>query len=258
MAAGCITGFNIPGVTGSLTIAHSALGGCGSYATSATKVVEANLYGSFSFESLRSGITINIFFSETNKIYNDNLKLQLATPHGNITTPIISNMLDAGSNGTGNTEVRGASFSYPRQDKWSIVTFVYQPLKCQVQNNSQGVDDHYTENAEPYYVQQAIGVQSIPIYKGSLADDFNNYLAEGAYTIGDFNKTNSFTTSATYGILEVIKVADVYLIQRATQADGTMFQRFCLLSSPNVQSNQQAITSTAVIPSTSENPEGGV
>lgn len=249
MAVGCITGFNIPGVKGSLSISHSALGSCPTPANNYNKVVKKDIYGSFSFEDLHDGITINVFFSEANKFYNDTLNLQIegmVNGQGDpVKIPIISKMLDEGSgpvSGESNVELRGASFSYPKQDDYSIVTFVYQPLKCQIDTGAGGIVDYHTT---PWYVQQAIGVQSVPLYKGSLGTDFNNFKAEGTYPI-NFNKTNSFITSDSQGILEVIRT-DMYVIQRATQADGTMFQRFCIEeNNSDVQSSQQAITSTIV------------
>lgn len=236
-----LAGIGMPRVVGSLSIAHSTMSHCETEANVAIKEVDNTING-FQLGDPFEGLTIHVFFQYENTYFGDGLKLRV---NNGTAIPIICSMLESGApydaSDPFNVKYRGASFSYPTQNQYSIVTFVYKSLNCYVSNGTAGVDDH-SEGHTPYYVQQAINAIEVPVYKetsifnGNLnmpGDDLDCFIANGFYNIDDFRtKSHSFASGdvAIPGILEVINI-NGYIVQRANVNQNSyamVYERICI------------------------------
>lgn len=220
-----VSKIGLPGVLGSLSIAHSTLTSCGSGAGDSLKACEAWINGFTARGEYFDGLTINVFFSEPNTVFNDALRLKLTQDPNDNGIPIIHSMLYAGSGVDDN-----AIFLYPRQNKNSIITFVYRELDCQYNNI------HYGDGAVNYYhVQEAINaypVQSVivndqhsePNNKLNFDNQVNTATVE-IYNLSTMQNTMVEVGNNIGGILEVIPMRDSLLIQRVTTNLGDVYQR---------------------------------
>ena len=220
-----VSKIGLPGVLGSLSIAHSTLTSCGSGAGDSLKACEAQINGFTARGEYFDGLTINVFFSNTNTVFNDSLRLKLTQDPNDNGIPIIHSMLYAGS-GVGDNAI----FLYPRQNKNSIITFVYRELNCQ--HN----DVHYGDGVvDHYHVQEAINaypVQSIivndqhsePNNKLNFDNQLNTATVE-IYNLSTMQNTMVEVGNNVGGILEVIPMRDSLLIQRVTTNLGDVYQR---------------------------------
>lgn len=218
-----IAGINFPGISGGLPLAHSAIGISASSADMSTKVVDSEALGGLVLDddpsNQREGTAINILFTEKNVIFNDNLKLKIGT---GAAVPIISNILDPGSTGA-----RGTVFSYPQQNRGSIITLVYRNIPKIYTRVTGGTNE--TTN---YRVWMAINANPVLIvdHNSSYQPELKNindlvYQNKVTVELPDISlMTNIPYDSTGSGILEVIPVESNYIIQRLN-ANGHTWQR---------------------------------
>lgn len=208
----------IPGTKGSLSIAHSTMSHCPSTADTAIKVVDGTV-NDFNLKEPIQGLTIHVFFQHSNKVFSNDLKLQI----GNNTTPIIHSMAYGGTSYSDK-----AIFQYPQQHEYSMITFVYKALTGWIN----GIE--YTSN-NPYYVQQAINTDPVQsVFPNSLTElpkkkDFNDEIQTQAGTV-EINNLYTMTnrmdiSNGIGGILEIIPVRDSLIIQRVVTVTGEIYQR---------------------------------
>ena len=215
-----VSKIGLPGEIGTLSISHSTLTDCQTGANEKIKYAEHSING-FKSGTFFDGLTINVFFSNTNNVFENDLKLKLSNSPGTLgSIPIIHSMIYPGSSTTDN-----AVFFYPRWNKNSIVTFVYRELTCYV-------DGTVYDNNNPYVVQQAINadpVTEINLDMQSSVRNFDHIAQEnkGTVEIADlYNMTNRPTNSYGSGILEIIPVDSTNsILQRLTNNYGHVQQR---------------------------------
>lgn len=209
----------LPGVKGSLSIAHSTLSHCPTPAGTEIKIVDDTING-FNLKEPIQGLTINVFFSSANTVFNSNLKLK--SSNSDLAIPIIHSMAYTGSSADDN-----AVFWYPYQNSDSIVTFVYKGLsECWINGT-------YYDSNNLYYVWQAINtrpVQQVFSDAVSARRDFDNeiYTKAGTvevYNLSTMNHKMEDITTPIGGILEIIPIRDTLVVQRVTTNDGVVYQR---------------------------------
>lgn len=209
----------LPGEDGTLSISHSTLTDCSTAANVSIKEVGHSI-NDFKVGTLFDGLTLNIFFSNTNDIFNNNLSLKLDNQPSTANVPIIHSMIYSGSSTTDN-----AVFLYPRWNKNSIVTFVYRTLMCYVNGT-------LYDNNNPYMVQQAINADPVAEINSDMQSslrDFNHAAQENKGTVEITNislMSNGPTGAQSSGILEIIPVDTTNsIIQRLTNSYGQVQQR---------------------------------
>ena len=196
-----VTGVNIPGIDGHLTLSHAAIGLSVTPSNEGVKEVNPGDLGGLVLDNISNqveGTTISILFVDSNAIFNNELKLQIGDGPE---VRIISSILDPGVSGG-----KGTSFSYPCQSAGSVVFFVYRIIPEVYTQHSGGGGTSISNNVP---VQMAINVPQVPVIAAPLDGDFNNYIYNGIYPIRNFNDSvisHSFTNSDESGILKVERV----------------------------------------------------
>ena len=211
-----ITGINIPGIDGHLTLSHAAIGLSATSSKEGIKKVNPGSLGGLVLDNISNqieGTTISILFVNSNAIFSNELKLQIGDGPE---VKIISSILDPGVSGS-----KGTTFSYPCQNAGSVVFFVYRIIPAVYTQNGSGT---LVSNNVP--VQMAINVPQVPVIAYPQDGDFNNYIYNGIYPIRNFNNSiisHSFTNSNESGILKVERVGHLPINdQDIDQATGLL------------------------------------